>query len=164
MTEYCTVCGKGIGFWSGPDDGPCNCKHMIKYVLGFAFSQDLKQVVLIQKQKPEFQFGKFNGVGGKIEIGETSLEAMQREFLEETNCPSGAQWKKFVILNSKTWTCECFFTVLNSIQLQMIETAESELIVKAHIDNLPSNCMRNIHWLIPMALNWDNSLTSVEYH
>jgi 8-oxo-dGTP diphosphatase len=138
---------------------------MQKYVLGFAFSQDLKQVILIQKQKPEFQFGKFNGVGGKIEETDANpLEAMQREFMEETGCATGTQWKKFITMNSETWMCECFFTVLIPIQFEQIQTQEAELIVKAYVDKLPANCMRNIHWLIPMALNWDNALTSVEYH
>lgn len=44
---------------------------MQEYVLGFAFTpKDLKgnqKVVLIEKLKPEWQKGKFNGIGGKLE-------------------------------------------------------------------------------------------------
>ncbi len=38
------------------------------YVVGFMFTEDEKQVVLIEKKRPEWQAGKLNGVGGKIGI------------------------------------------------------------------------------------------------
>ncbi|MCL6417664.1 NUDIX domain-containing protein [Aestuariirhabdus sp. Z084] len=57
---------------------------MKQYVTGFLFSQDSRQVVLINKINPEWQRGLFNGVGGKIEAGEESAAAMVREFAEET--------------------------------------------------------------------------------
>lgn len=53
------------------------------YVVGFAFSSDQSQVILIQKHKPSWQKGRLNGLGGKIEPGESSLQAMIREFNEE---------------------------------------------------------------------------------
>lgn len=53
------------------------------YSLGFAFD-DLGRVALIEKLKPAWQAGRLNGIGGKIEPGESGLEAMSREFLEET--------------------------------------------------------------------------------
>lgn len=56
---------------------------MKKYVAGFLFSPDFENVVLIEKNKPAWQKGKYNGIGGKIEEGETPGEAMRREFEEE---------------------------------------------------------------------------------
>jgi 8-oxo-dGTP diphosphatase len=47
-------------------DGPT------QYVLGFLFDPSQKDVVLIKKLKPEWQKGKLNGVGGKIEEGESA--------------------------------------------------------------------------------------------
>lgn len=57
---------------------------MKEYVVGFLFSK-YEHVILIKKQKPEWQKGKWNGVGGKIEAGESPLAAMIREFKEETD-------------------------------------------------------------------------------
>jgi 8-oxo-dGTP diphosphatase len=54
-----------------------------EYVCGFLFSPDGKKVVLIKKNRPENQAGKLNGIGGKIEPGETPEQAMIREFNEE---------------------------------------------------------------------------------
>lgn len=55
----------------------------MEYVVGFLFDESLRRVILIKKKRPEAQKGRFNGVGGKIEAGESPAEAMRREFLEE---------------------------------------------------------------------------------
>ncbi len=55
-----------------------------RYVVGFVFSKDLSRVLLVLKNRPAWQNGKFNGIGGKIEADETAFEAMNREFVEET--------------------------------------------------------------------------------
>jgi 8-oxo-dGTP diphosphatase len=56
---------------------------MKRYVVGFLFSPDLSKVVLIKKNRPDWQKGLLNGVGGKIEDNESSGHAMSREFFEE---------------------------------------------------------------------------------
>ena len=53
------------------------------YVAGFLFSPDRSRVLLIRKNRPAWQAGKLNGLGGKIEPGETPPQAMRREFREE---------------------------------------------------------------------------------
>ena len=37
------------------------------YVLGFLFSPDCKRVALIIKNRPDWQAGFLNGIGGKID-------------------------------------------------------------------------------------------------
>lgn len=70
----------------------------MNYVCGFMCSYDLTKFLLIRKTHPEWQKGKLNGIGGKIEkkeqltsggatdtwLMETPFEAMIREFHEET--------------------------------------------------------------------------------
>ncbi len=54
---------------------------MIEYVVGFLL--DPLHVVLVRKNRPQWQAGKLNGVGGKVEADELVLGAMRREFEEE---------------------------------------------------------------------------------
>lgn len=56
---------------------------MQQYVVGFVFDEQREYVVLVQKTRPTFQAGLWNGVGGKVEPHETSLTAMMRECAEE---------------------------------------------------------------------------------
>ena len=55
---------------------------MNRYVLGFAVTPDRK-ILLVEKLRPKWQAGRLNGIGGKIEEGETSIAAMRREASEE---------------------------------------------------------------------------------
>jgi hypothetical protein len=61
---------------------PIEPKH--RFVLGFVFDFEAKKVLLVLKNRPDWQTGLLNGLGGKIEADETPLEAMEREFKEET--------------------------------------------------------------------------------
>jgi len=54
-----------------------------RYVLGFIFDADARHIALIEKRRPAWQAGLLNGIGGKIELGETPLQAMERECREE---------------------------------------------------------------------------------
>lgn len=60
------------------------------YCLGFLFVEDYdgeRETLLIKKSnfcKLEYLRGKLNGIGGSIDIYESSSEAMKREFREET--------------------------------------------------------------------------------
>lgn len=56
---------------------------MKDYVLGFAFDKR-GAVAMILKNRPDWQAGKWNGIGGHVEKGELPVVAMEREFFEET--------------------------------------------------------------------------------
>jgi 8-oxo-dGTP pyrophosphatase MutT (NUDIX family) len=67
-----------------------------QYVLGFAFSEDLEYLLLIEKKRPKWQAGKLNGIGGKIDDNEEPLDAMVREFKEETTISIPPfRWKEY---------------------------------------------------------------------
>jgi len=63
------------------------------YVIGIAMD-DKKNILLINKNRPDWQKGLWNGIGGKIEEGETRLEAMKREAYEEANLPLDMEWQE----------------------------------------------------------------------
>lgn len=55
-----------------------------RYVLGIATDPAHAGVLLVLKNRPDWQAGLLNGIGGKIESGETPDQAIVREFYEET--------------------------------------------------------------------------------
>ena len=131
------------------------------YVAGFLFSTSGKQVALIQKTKPDWQKGKLNGIGGKIEEGETPLEAIRREFQEETGA-NVMEWRQFVEMRWRDAVIHFFVAHgdhgLTSITEEIVGWYDVDFLFNA--PTLP-----NLRWLVPMALDKDiaSSVTVVDY-
>ena len=53
--------------------------------LGYVLSPDGTQVLMIHRNKrpDDLHFGKYNGLGGKLEVGEDIISCMRREIREE---------------------------------------------------------------------------------
>lgn len=67
------------------------------YCLGFNIYNE--SVLLVKKNKPKWQAGRFNGIGGKREGSESFLDSMVREFREETGVETKHhEWKKIAFL------------------------------------------------------------------
>ena len=64
---------------------------MKRYVVGFPILPCRTGLSLIQKNRPDWQAGKWNGIGGKVEFGEKILDAMDREADEEAGL-GGLKW------------------------------------------------------------------------
>jgi 8-oxo-dGTP diphosphatase len=128
-----------------------------EYVLGFAFCRDL--VLLIRKNKPEWQAGRINGLGGAIEAGETEQEAMSREFCEEAGVLiRAAHWRKFLTMEFSDCVVHCFVTWLSETEYYNVRSATSEEVrwVNQHHSILRTPaCLSNLRWLIPMATNFE---------
>ncbi|REE94554.1 8-oxo-dGTP diphosphatase [Paenibacillus taihuensis] len=65
---------------------------MIKYNIAFIRRND--QILLLNREKPSWM-GAWNGVGGKLEEGESARDSMIREIQEETGIESAALRVKF---------------------------------------------------------------------
>jgi 8-oxo-dGTP diphosphatase len=126
-------------------------------VVGFLFVQDM--VVLLKKEKPDWQKGRFNGVGGKVEPGETAHDAMVREFEEEAGARI-EEWKHFATLRSaRNPSCRVhFFTATNNDVYHEVRQMTDEQI---HFFKVPyrgvhdNNWIPNLKWLIPLAAQAD---------
>lgn len=123
------------------------------YVLGFIFSTDLKSVALLRKDRPEWQAGKLNGIGGKLEKEEDIFEGMVRECYEETGISiPEEEWNYFAAFEGEQHHVHCFKTTYHDIT-QLI-CPESEVIEYLSLDKIhEENLMDNVKYLIPMALS-----------
>lgn len=125
---------------------------MTQYVCGFYFDHVFRQVVLIWKNKPAWQKGKLNGVGGKIEEGETTSEAMRREFKEETGIDH-AKWHHLITLTGEDWRVFFFCTIGKVKEFEYVESKEQEEVAKIQVDRLDDfEHIPNLRWLVPMAM------------
>jgi len=140
---------------------------MKEYVLGFAFDEKRSNVVLVKKNRPEWQAGFLNGVGGKVEeIDIDAFHAMSREFEEETGVASfPSHWNYYatMIFNSDIMggsaKVHCF--KLFSDNIFQCKTMESEEIKIISVSFFAENKIINhLKTLIPMAL--DDSIEHAE--
>lgn len=120
------------------------------YVLGFLFNLKQNHVLLIEKKCPEWQAGKLNGVGGHVEDGELPHEAMIREFKEETGI-TYENWREVCVMKGTDWCCTvyCGFSEL----IWEAKDMTDEKLIRVSGKGLPSRCLTNLNWLIPMCLD-----------
>lgn len=142
------------------DRAPCACHKpkpsVTSYVCGFMFEPMGGIVILTHKNRPAWQAGKLNGVGGKIELLESPKAAMVREFKEEAGLVTHPdQWREFATITGPDFKIHFFKTF--SHDWNLVKTMESEEIVK-----MPTHLLHtqprvpNLDFLIPLALNQDN--------
>jgi 8-oxo-dGTP diphosphatase len=127
---------------------------MIKYVAGFIFSPERDRVLLIRKNRPDFQAGKLNGIGGKVEQDETYLQAMMRETYEESGLIIH-EWTNFAILNHQNY-CIHFYMSISDYYCDFFNKTDEK--IEIHIVNqlsIRNDLMNHIRWLVPLSLNTD---------
>lgn len=135
---------------------------MENYVLGFCFSEDRSDVALILKNKPEWQKGFLNGIGGKIEKNEAPIDAMIREFLEETGVVI-SDWNKAGRLISDSFCVHIYASVTDNVY--NVKTMESEEVGLYALRDLNTllNVIPNLYWIIPACLIKDFKLFEATY-
>lgn len=129
--------------------------NITRYVAGFVFSPSFEQVGLIRKNKPVWQAGLLNGIGGKIEENETPVEAMVREFSEETlSTSSRDQWKQFAVIGDDKGFEVTFFAMIGATyHLRPRESEQVEVLRVRDIHPLRTDMIENLPWLIAMAID-----------
>lgn len=122
------------------------------YVCGFLFSPDRARVLLIRKNRPAWQAGKLNGVGGKIESADASpLAAMTREFREEAALEIN-DWQETLTLTAAEWHTH-FYRAFGEVAAARAVTDER---LEVHpTRQLPPDTIPNLRWMIPLMLDED---------
>ena len=106
---------------------------MKRFTLGIAFDTE-ENIVLIKKTKPEWQAGKFNFVGGKIEKGEKPVDCISREFREETSVDIPPEKWRYVgkMYREKDFIVYIYLTY--DKEVANVTTTTEEEIYKVSID------------------------------
>lgn len=130
-----------------------------QYVVGFMFSKDGHKdeqcVVLIRKNRPEWQKGFFNGIGGCIEKGESPEDAMKREFQEEAGMLI-AEWNRVAVVYCPTIVLYFFRSFGNIYKVKAYnESLTDEEISLWPVSQLPFNFSCPSNWIASMCLNDD---------
>ena len=129
-----------------------------EWVAGFLFLNN--SVALIRKARPEWQRGKLNGVGGKVEKGETPHKAMDREWSEETEAPSQI-WFKFSTLDWSGGRVHFFAARTEKAPWSFRRDTDERVEWYAVEETTFAQAIPNLRWLIPMALDKDNVIAQV---
>lgn len=129
---------------------------MKDYVLGFAFDRR-GAVALICKARPDWQQGKWNGIGGHVERGEIPSSAMAREFMEETTMRIPAtDWRLCGQLHkSGEYRCAVYTATVVDLRVQT-NTDEAVKIFTRHeqellLDTHEWPCLPNIHPMLALC-------------
>lgn len=122
---------------------------MIEYVVGYLFDFS-NNVVLIRKTKPAWQAGKMNGIGGKVEPGENALQAMIREFKEETGADF-TDWEKFIELSEEGYKLHSYRGITNDVHYLGIQTTTDEVVEIVDWTNMTDEVLIEAKWQILMA-------------
>ena len=144
----------------------CEGVVMNKYVVGFAFSENLRAVLLIQKNHPDWQKGFLNGIGGKIEPKEKPLDAMHRECQEETGL--GLVWIHRGVMcgtnnDGSEFECHIFYAYSDKIfKFQQKETEKLGIYFINHLHM--EKTIANVKALIQFGLCSDHcNFITMEY-
>lgn len=115
------------------------------------FNEKETDVLLIEKKKPKWQLGKFNGIGGKCEEGERFSETMIREFAEETGIIHD-KFRPVILIGGDDWEVQVF--ACKSDKVFDFKTMEEETVNLLPLNELDSyDLISSLYWLIPMSLD-----------
>lgn len=121
------------------------------YCLGFAFNLERTHVLLIRKNRPRWMAGRLNGIGGKIEEGETPAQAMVRECLEEAGLAI-TEWDAFGVMEGEDFEVTCFKAATDTIFDAKSMTDEIVSVFPLDFDMFDNEGNPNVSSLIARAV------------
>lgn len=124
-----------------------------EYVVGFLIDPRWREVALLLKARPAWQKGLLNGIGGKVEAGETPLQAMIRECGEEASGqPVSGGWFHRVTVEFEEVVVHFYLAHIREGD-ERSEGRWDEPIRWFPVDALPANMVPNVRWLLPLCMD-----------
>jgi 8-oxo-dGTP diphosphatase len=126
---------------------------------GFLLDPTGTRAVVVRKNRPAYLAGLLNGVGGKVEAGETPAECQAREFAEEAGVAiPAAGWLPVATIDTDHGTRVFFFAAVapDDATFATARTCTDEPIETWAIDDLiaptlGAPCVESLRYLLPMA-------------
>lgn len=138
-----------------PREPKRNSPPTISYAAGFLFDQSLHNVVLIRKDRPAGFEGRWTTPGGKLELRERPIEAVRREFREETGVDVDyKQWHWVGETRRPGFKGHIFYAV-DTTKCFAVRTMETELVracSMAAIRDNNLNCTHDLRYLLEIAI------------
>jgi len=137
------------------------------YTVGFLFSPTMREVLLIEKNRPAWQAGKLNGIGGKRQEDEPAFVCQVREFEEEAGVRV-LHWREIgsiegpecydenMALKYPMFHVTVFAACAHLAEWDAVKAMTDEPIHKVPVHDIlygagPFTTIPNLKWLIPMA-------------
>ncbi len=138
-------------------------QKVIPAVLLYAFFENKVLMIHRNQKQNDFHEGKWNGLGGKLDLGESSLDCTVREFEEESGCiTTTEQWKwaghlsfpNFKPHKNEDWNVTVFQTTLTAEQHQkiIINNKEGTLHWIPRTEVLALNLWQGDRYFLPFLL------------
>jgi 8-oxo-dGTP diphosphatase len=122
------------------------------------------KVVVIRKNRPAWQAGKLNFPGGKIEAGETPVQAAARELREETGIDVPETSLRPVVLMVRAGDFEIFVFAMECAELPAISSLTDEQVSLLEVSELGNeDCLDSLSWLHGIAFSDVHKLARVEF-
>lgn len=123
-----------------------------EYTVSFVFDAAHDHVLLIRKNRPPWQAGLLNGVGGHLEDGETPVQCVLRELHEESGLDIPAKaWVYVGEMHADSWLVHVFTAVFDG-DPALAQSLTDERVRWVALDALPDDMISNLQWLIPLCL------------
>jgi ADP-ribose pyrophosphatase YjhB (NUDIX family) len=152
--------------WQPTDYRHLNPSHV--YTVGLIFQMenyapfDEQWMLLVKKDRPEWQAGRYNGAGGKVEPKEWPRNCVEREVFEETGISLAGAGRLICILHCSTpsdpysvvyfyWALAPFEKMREAQQTPRKEPCRLLRVKDVMADN--TGAILNLRWLVQMARN-----------
>jgi hypothetical protein len=127
---------------------------MTQFVLGFLFTPDAREVVLVRKKRPESLAGKLNGVGGRLGAGESARLGVSREFFEATGVAVPPQdWRPVARLWGRGYEIAGFCATSEAAARCQNTGDEDIRLLPVRYDMLQAQGALGLSWVIAAALD-----------